>query len=492
MAKKDKAKVFVFTSPTAMGGIHGGEGFSYQDRYITCHISKWLNEQTFQRLISEGSGDVDVVYHINGIDYYEHIQIKDHNLTNTDFKEAIKTFDTINSGTGKVYRKFILSCTGYNSDVNALINKIDRLRKMREFFDEANKSALQTTEDEVKNAITKLKLDSLYSFILEKVYFETSPLNFSDDSACESFFRGNLISHSAYKKVMAEVINAVYNKVLRKVISHKGKSITSQDIVNEINSITGVVVNETENVVMHLHNWTSERYEPNATEKLDWSKHFDRDTRLVPDEIKWNSELIPELRSLKKKLLSETTSRHIVFRGKCCLSTGLALGMIFPETGGWSFEIVQPGQAEPWKSNVEKKADYSIKHELLNPADFGLGISDAESAVIFNLTGKAQDQVIPFLKASGISLKQILVIQPADSPGTVSIKNNEEAIQLVNSSKDIIKSKLADSSISKTHLFYFGPFSVSVFLGQKLTSVGSIQLYEFQDPQYKPSCLIKT
>ncbi|MFW1406318.1 SAVED domain-containing protein [Vibrio parahaemolyticus] len=44
----------------------------------------------------------------------------------------------------------------------------------------------------------------------------------------------------------------------------------------------------------------------------------------------------------------------------------------------------------------------------------------------------------------------------------------------------------------KTHLFYFGPFGLAVFLGQKLTSVGAIQLYEFQDPGYNPSCLLKS
>jgi len=46
--------------------------------------------------------------------------------------------------------------------------------------------------------------------------------------------------------------------------------------------------------------------------------------------------------------------------------------------------------------------------------------------------------------------------------------------------------------LRKTRLFFYGPYALAVFLGQQLTSVGEIQLFEYQDPGYVPSCLLRT
>ena len=46
--------------------------------------------------------------------------------------------------------------------------------------------------------------------------------------------------------------------------------------------------------------------------------------------------------------------------------------------------------------------------------------------------------------------------------------------------------------LRKTRMFFYGPFALAVFLGQQLTSVGEIQLFEYQDPGYVPSCSLRT
>ena len=52
--------------PIAMGGIHGGDGYTFQDRYIVCHIAKWIADKTFVRIMPEATGDVDVVFSETG------------------------------------------------------------------------------------------------------------------------------------------------------------------------------------------------------------------------------------------------------------------------------------------------------------------------------------------------------------------------------------------------------------------------------------------
>lgn len=41
-------------------------------------------------------------------------------------------------------------------------------------------------------------------------------------------------------------------------------------------------------------------------------------------------------------------------------------------------------------------------------------------------------------------------------------------------------------------LFVYGPLALAVFLGQQLTSIGQVQLFEYQDPGYVPSCTLRT
>jgi hypothetical protein len=43
-----------------------------------------------------------------------------------------------------------------------------------------------------------------------------------------------------------------------------------------------------------------------------------------------------------------------------------------------------------------------------------------------------------------------------------------------------------------TRLFFYGPQALAIFLGQQLTSVGTVQLFEYQDPGYVPSLLLTT
>ena len=90
--KKISKPPYSLVSPQAMGGIHGGDGYSYQDRYIVCNIPKWISDPSFIRLMSEGTGDVDVVFINKRKHFYDHTQVKNHLVNNAEFAEVIKTF----------------------------------------------------------------------------------------------------------------------------------------------------------------------------------------------------------------------------------------------------------------------------------------------------------------------------------------------------------------------------------------------------------------
>ncbi len=490
--KKNRKPEFSLVSPQAMGGIHGGDGYTYQDRYIVCNIPKWISDPAFVKLMPEGTGDVDVVFLNNRKHFYNHIQVKNHLVSIAEFSGIIKTFFQINRSIKKTYRNFYLTCPLVSNDISALFKKIDRYKEAQKLYSGSARKALMSTEKEVKASFAKLKLQKYYLFILNHVKLDVGKYDFGDNNVCKHQFVSYLIQHPKYQKRVFALLSNAYSHLIEQVVSNRGKIFTGQSLYKLIDeAITGKKVVFQSNVI-HIHNWEKGVFEPKASVTLDWTKFFDRPSKKVPDSQLWNDSLIPELITLKNRVAAKTASRHITFRGKCALSTGISLGMIFPEIGNWTFELLQPPQTEPWRSDAERKLKYKPIYSEISPSTLGIKSKGDDLAVVFNITGKALNDVADFFKSTATPLKKIISLQPETTPGTLSIKNDSEAVALASASKDIIKGMITKYNSKKIHLFYFGPFGLAVFLGQKLTSVGSIQLYEFQDPGYKQSCLLKS
>ena len=489
-------KPYSLLSQSAMGGIIGGDGYTFQERYIVCNIPKWLNDPHFVRLMHEATGDVDVVFEESKDFFYDHVQVKDHNVTPSEFIEVINAFARVdeamgNSGSTTGYRKFILAAPSLSQPVKSLAEALQRFKGVEAFYEAKDRELmLKTTKDTLVEKFKAAGIDEHADFVINKLNFEIGAFDFNDNDTCRRQFISSLSEHPEYKEYFNHLLHPVYSKLIEEVLSHRGKVLEHNRIHGIIKGVLSSPPKLIQDNVLHLHNWTVEKYDPDATVTLDWSKHFDRPSRSVPEATVWNTELVPQLYATRQELSKSTTNRHIIFRGKCTLSTGFALGMTFPEVGNWSFEILQYPQT--WRSDAQKLKDYTLKYETLDPATYGLTTENPEVAVIFNITGQALEDVVSFLKENNVSVKQLILINPSNTPGNLSIQNDSEAVSLASASKDIIKEMTTRFKSKKTHLFYFGPLGLSVFLGQKLTSVGQVQLYEFQDPGYKPSCLIKT
>ena len=484
-------KPFSLISPTGMGGIIGGDGYSFQERYIVCKIPEWLNNESFRKLMNEGAGDVDVQYLAGDNFYYDHVQVKDHNIKPSEFTDVLKSFVKIDDGIGKVYQKYILVAPSLSPVVKSLAKAINRYRSAKEFYNGADRDLiLKTTEDALSEKISSIGVSAHKQFIIDKLHFEVGVFDFNDNHVCKRQFVSALIEHTRYRDYFGHLIDPVYSKLVEEISAHRGRPLDHEKIHSLIESVLTAPTKQTQSTVIHVHNWTIEKYDPEASIIVDWSEHFVRHTRSVPDAEVWNTELIPQLYNIRQDIAKTSVSRDLVLRGKCALSTGFALGIVFPEVGNWNFEILQYPQT--WRSDAVKIANYALKYETVDPVRYGIATDNQELAVIFNISGEAMDEVVSYLIENNISVKQLILIDPSNTPGNLSIKDDSEAVSLASASKDVIKSMMVQYKTKKTHLFYFGPLGLSILLGQKLTSVGQIQLYEFQDPGYKASCVMRT
>ena len=204
MTAKKKAG-YSLAQPSAMGGIYGGDGYSYQDRYIVCHVPIWIAQGEFLRIMAEATGDVDVVFRSGRKHVYDHIQIKDHHIDISEFKTVLDGFVKI-AKRMRAYRKFTLAAPSINPKLKSCFRLILRYREAKKFYAKSDASSLKATLDDIKQRIVSLGLSKHIKFLLEQVELDIGRLDFGDNSTCKGQFLTALMDHPKYREKVREVL----------------------------------------------------------------------------------------------------------------------------------------------------------------------------------------------------------------------------------------------------------------------------------------------
>jgi len=471
-------------APDSMGGITANKGFDFQTRYAACQLPLWLLEPPFHQLFYEGTGDIDIRYEELGQSSRIHLQIKDHEVTQAEFKEVIAHFRSLDSGLPGVYKCFRLVCPSLAAKLRPIETGLARYRKAKPFYDDAP-GALAPTEEELNGRIHALGFnDDDAAFIAFKVFFEVGHGDLHHDDRAVDLFIGRLLKHPEYAEKVRAAVFPAFAELLRAIQGNRGAVLARTDVEKILRAAVASVANEEKSVTIWIQNWTHEAFDIPADYELDWSTSFDRATRKVPTENVWNEQLIPQIRALKERLAAERTERLIRFRGKCALSTGIALGVNFPAVGGWSFEIPQPPSKDAWRSDAEPIRLYDLPVQLIDGdgTDLVLGL---------NIRGDGREDVRRYIDSTGVPPKLFAFMAPS-APGSQSITGASEACAFAHAVREQLGHLTKSHGIKTTRLFFYGPFALAVFLGQQLSSAGEIQLFEYQDPGYVPSCRLRT
>jgi hypothetical protein len=277
-----------------------------------------------------------------------------------------------------------------------------------------------------------------------------------------------------------------FAETMRQIGANKGKVLDRASIEKILFDAVASSIASEKKITLWLQNWTSETFDVPADYSIDWSEYFDRSKRQVPTPEHWNGELVPQLEGLKKQLLKERKERLIRFRGKCALSSGVALGAVFPTVGGWAFEIPQPPAKDAWRSDTVATEPYEMMVEELE------GSAEGKDIVLgLNIRGDGRQDMVKYIESTGDIPRSYLFASPS-AQGAQSIRGAGDAVAFTQAVREALGQALKKYDVRKTRLFFYGPFALAVFLGQHLTSVGEVQLFEYQDPGYVPSCTLKT
>lgn len=485
--KPDEAHPFPgsLLSPDAMGGINAGKGFDFQTRFTACQVPVWLLEVAFHQLFYEGSGDVDLRYSEGGKSSRIHIQVKDHDVALAELRGVVEHFRELDSSLPDTYKCFTLVCPSLSAGARPVETGLARYRNAKPYYDDAP-HALVPTKDELDNRLREAGLGDHIDFIHAKVFIEVGHGDMHHDDRAIDIFIGRLLRHPEYADKLRAMVQPAFAEIMRAIGAKKGVVLERNEIEALLRAAVVAGISAEQKITLWLHNWTSESFDMPADYALGWSGHFDRPSRRVPPPEIWDGQLIPELNALKNKMLGERKERLIRFRGKCALSTGVALGAIFPTVGGWCFEIPQPPAKEAWRSDTPASAAYQLNVEVVDGAREGTDI-----VLGLNIRGDGRQDIVNYVQSAG-NPPRIFAFMSPQSQGARSIGGSGDAVAFAQAVRENLGQLLKQYGLRQTRIFFYGPFALAVFLGQQLTSVGEVQLFEYQDPGYVPTCRLRT
>src|ERR1700682_6346914 len=397
-------------SSQAMGGINAGKGFDFQTRYAACNVPLWLLEVAFHQLFFEGTGDIDIRYTEAGKSSRIHIQVKDHDVQPGELKTVIEHFSRLDSDLPDTYKCFNLVCPSLSATIRPVETGLARFRGAKAFYDD-KPDTLAPTKQELDERLRDAGLGDYIDFIPAEVYIDVGHGDMHHDERAINHFISRLLSHPDYADKLKAMVQPAFAEIMREIGARKGHVIERAEIEKLLQEAVAAGIAGEKKITLWLQNWTRESFDAPADYALDWSSHFDRATRKVPSPETWNSLFIPELDALKKKLFAERKERLIRFRGKCALSSGVALGAIFPTVGDWVFEIPQPPSKDAWRSDAPATNPYQLSLEVVE------GRQDGTDIVLgLNIKGDGRQDIVKYVESAG-NLPRIFAFMSPPSTG---------------------------------------------------------------------------
>ncbi len=467
-----------------MGGLTASKGFGFQTRYAVCQLPVWLLDPAFHQLFHEGTGDLDLPFREGEQSFRIHIQVKDHNVTPAEFCEIVAQFQKRDAEFAGNYTCFTLVSPSLSESLQPIEGGLARLRNAKPFYDDAV-AAMAPTKAELDERMRNAGLEQEeIAFVHSKVKIDLVQGDLHHDDRALDVFIAQLLKHPEYKQMIRAAVEPAFAELLRSVDAKRGAVFGRVDIEDVLQRAIVSVGYAEKAITLWVQNWTSEAFDVLADYLLDWSQEFDRSTRRVPVEDVWNNRLLPELKTLRNTIAGGRKERLIRFRGRCALSTSIALGATFPLVGGWAFEVPQPPAREPWRSDATPASPYEMHVEVVDGggADIVLGL---------NIRGDSREDVRRYVDSTGVPPKLFAFMEPALA-GSQSIACSAEACAFAMAVRERLSALINKTGAQKTRLFFYGPQALAIFLGQHLTSVGKVQLFEYQDPGYVPSILLST
>ncbi len=194
--------------------------------------------------------------------------------------------------------------------------------------------------------------------------------------------------------------------------------------------------------------------------------------------------LVDDMLSQCNTWVKSLAGQRIRLRGSLCLSAAFAFGHVFSVAGGYRLEI--PHRTSLWLSEIPPDPECHLE-VVEEPGDK----TATDLLIVLSVTGDAKPEVLEYVQARRMAFRAHLYISPAGGAHDYSVRGASHASAIARLVRQELRRALGIYKPPTTHLFYFGPQSLAVLIGQKLNACGPIRFYEYKNPGYTPACLLR-
>lgn len=216
---------------------------------------------------------------------------------------------------------------------------------------------------------------------------------------------------------------------------------------------------------------------------LDWSGDFpgDQGAGRLPSPP-GSESLLQALQDLRHALAYEWPGHRLRIVPQCHLAMAFALGFLFRRNSGYDLELVNIHTGDVWDGPGQPRAPLEGFWSMIEEGRMARSDGDGIAAVLGvsrKLTAEARKE----LAAAGLRPRRAIEFEPSAGPGTASLSGltGDEAHRAAIAVVEALRALREEGTSGPIHLVYAGPAPFAVLLGQQLSNLGVIRLYEWAD-----------
>lgn len=452
------------------GGAIARKGFGYQDAFVLQHIPLWLSQGAFSHVVSEAVGDIEVFYFApGGKTKRVFCEAKDHRLTWNEFWKEVADFKKAYEASPDEFLRFVLMCKDYNSETAPLVAMLGRLRGVGSAYDDRS-PVLEGTREGITNWVQKKGQSAeIAEFVMNHVEF----VPYSSEHATSAFV-GEVEKHLPSINLRTNEIT-LFRSACEQLI--KGSSlgpVYRSDIENALTKTLGAGSAE------WLSTPTALLLEPvnvRAEELGLMVGDFNGPGRSALTTQSW-AELGAAAREVGEFIKGSRPRATIALSGKQRMSLSCLLGYTFSATRGFILDIDHNGHH--YRTNDHAKAAGSFFKEARR-----VGAGDIKEAVVcigFPTPVGADVDMASESTLNSLSRLDLTSTQAIDSMATLNTAVAEVKAALMRFR--------SEQKLARLHLFLKAPSFFAMALGHRLNAIGSVQLYDWVDGNYRPTAML--
>lgn len=448
------------------GGAIARVGFEYQDAFVLQNLPDWIAQSAFDHVVSEAIGDIEVCYFAGAGSLHRVMyEAKDKTLTSTDFWEEIRRFQTVFKKSPTEYVKFVLVCRNFNSTIEPLLAKLERLRGVGASF-QAGSVVLIEGRQETITWIEGKGIDTdLALFVLDRVDFKV----YASESA-ESAFAGELAIYLPCLDFTSTQVNKLRDICKSHVAQSSKRPVSRIDIESAICDVLAEDAKRWTRSPISLYLSSNGNSHKFLTLPADQFNGPDRGSR-TSDQ--W-AGLFLAAQEIGEFIKTKTRRQCVAIDGKQRMSVACLLGFTFSATRGFVLQIVHNGHI--YRTDMHEKDQGTFFDKTR--ADSANGITEGVVCIGFP-TPIGNDYALA--QADQITGLPRLVLE------SKKVIESEKSLNLaISEVKSALVRFRSETAINKIHLFIKAPSVFSIGLGYRLNGVCAIQLYDWIDGRYLP------